>query len=143
MATTTDQQIQNIVSNMRRISTYLDKSIQAKTLLRRASKVAVSRMKAKAPVGETGNLERSIAFIPSRRKKKSVMIGPKYGKGGGNHGNLIEFGFIHDGGKRVEGQPFVLETYDETKAQILTNLRTEIQKEFDKAGRSITGVNIG
>jgi HK97 gp10 family phage protein len=139
---TVEQQIANIVSNANAISTYLDKSIQAKTLLRRAGKIAVTAMKSKAPVGDTGNLERSIGFISSRRRKKSIMIGPRYGKGGGNHGNLVEFGFIHSSGKRVEGQPFVLETYDETKGQILDNLRAEIKKEFDKAGRSIKGFGI-
>lgn len=139
---TVEQQIANIVSNANAISTYLDKSIQAKTLLRRAGKVAVRAMKSKAPVGDTGNLERSIGFISSRRRKKSIMIGPRYGKGGGNHGNLVEFGFIHSSGKRVEGQPFVLETYDETKGQILDNLRAEIKNEFDKAGRSIKGFGI-
>lgn len=139
---TVEQQIAGIVSNMNAISTYLDRSIQSKTLLRRASKIAVDRMRSKAPVGDTGNLERSIGFISSRRRKKSIMIGPKYGKGGGNHANLVEFGFIHSSGKRVEGQPFVLETYDETKTQILTNLQNEIKKEFDKAGKSIRGFDI-
>lgn len=139
---TVDQQIARVMSNAGDLMKYLDKSIQAKTLLRRASKIAVTTMKAKAPVGDTGNLERSIKFIPSRKRKKSIMIGPSYGKGGGNHANLIEFGFIHPSGKRVEGQPFVLETYDETKNQILDNLRTEIKKEFDKAGKSIRGFDI-
>ena len=136
-----EQDIARVMGNAVDLMKYLDKSIQAKTLLRRASKVAVTTMKAKAPVGETGNLERSIKFIPSR-KRKSVMIGPSYGKGGGNHANLIEFGFVHPSGKRVEGQPFVVETDDETKGQILANLRTEIKKEFDKAGKSIRGFDI-
>ncbi|HMR88483.1 MAG TPA: HK97 gp10 family phage protein [Saprospiraceae bacterium] len=134
---TVDQQINNIVANMGRISSYLDKSINAKTILKRASKVAVQRMKSKAPVGDTGNLERSVGFVSARKAKGKVLIGPRYGKGGGNHANLIEFGFIHPSGKRVEGQPFVLETYQETKDQILANLRAELKKEFDKAGRSL------
>ena len=139
---TVDQQIARVMSNAGDLMKYLDKSIQAKTLLRRASKIAVTTMKAKAPVGDTGNLERSIKFIPSRKRKKSILIGPSYGKGGGNHANLIEFGYVHPSGKRIEGQPFVLETYDETKNQILDNLRTEIKKEFDKAGKSIRGFDI-
>lgn len=139
---TVDQQIARVMSNAGDLMKYLDKSIQAKTLLRRASKIAVTTMKAKAPVGDTGNLERSIKVIPSRKRKKSIMIGPSYGKGGGNHANLIEFGYVHPSGKRIEGQPFVLETYDETKNQILDNLRTEIKKEFDKAGKSIRGFDI-
>ena len=139
---TVDQQIARVMSNAGDLMKYLDKSIQAKTLLRRASKIAVTTMKAKAPVGDTGNLERSIKFIPSRKRKKSIMIGPSYGKGGGNHANLVEFGYVHPSGKRVEGQPFVLETYDETKNQILDNLRTEIKMEFDKAGKSIRGFDI-
>ena len=139
---TVDQQIARVMSNAGDLMKYLDKSIQAKTLLRRASKIAVTTMKEKAPVGDTGNLERSIKFIPSRKRKKSIMIGPSYGKGGGNHANLVEFGYVHPSGKRVEGQPFVLETYDETKNQILDNLRTEIKMEFDKAGKSIRGFDI-
>lgn len=140
---TIDQQIANIMNNATAIGTYLDKSIQAKTLLRRASKIAVTRMREKAPE-DTGALSRSIGFISARRKKRSVMVGPIYGSGenAGNHAHLVEFGFIHKGGKRVEGQPFVLETYEETKGQILDNLRLEIKKEFDKAGKSIRGFNI-
>ena len=65
---TVDQQIARVMSNAGDLMKYLDKSIQAKTLLRRASKIAVTTMKAKAPVGDTGNLERSIKFIPSRKR---------------------------------------------------------------------------
>lgn len=134
-----DRQIKSIVKNAEALGVYLDRAITPNGILRKATKFVIVRLKAKAPVGETGNLERSIGYIRNSRYRSKVLIGPQYGKKGGNHANLIEFGFIHHSGKRVEGQPFVLETYEETKGQILSNLRDELKKEFNKAGKSIRG----
>jgi hypothetical protein len=39
-------------------------------------------------------------------------------------------------GNRVAAQPFVKPTYEETKGQILDNLKAEITKEFKKAGKA-------
>ena len=130
-----DKQIYDIVSNLKIMAKYLDKPLREKTLLRRASKFVVNRMKEKAPV-DTGEMRDSIGFKKLRRAKRSVFIGPGSKGWIGIHPKLIEYGYVNRSGNRVAAQPFVKPTYEETKGQILDNLRNEITKEFKKAGKA-------
>lgn len=135
MSRTIDQQIYDIVGNLKIMAEYLDKPLREKTLLRRASRFAVDKMKQKAPV-DTGELKNSIGFLPRRKAKRSVFIGPSSKGFIGIYPKLIEYGYISRSGKKIDARPFVKPTYEETKGQILSNLRNEITKEFKKAGKA-------
>lgn len=85
-----------------------------------ASKLIAS-IKANIPNDDTGNLRRSIQEFKPKSKTYKV-IGPKYGKGGGNHANLVEYGFKHKGGKVIPPKSFIRKAFDENKSNILNEM---------------------
>jgi HK97 gp10 family phage protein len=130
-----DRDIYNIVSNLKIMAEYLDKPLREKTLLRKASRFVIGKMKTNAPV-DTGAMRDSIGFLPRRRAKRSVFIGPNAKGFVGIYPKMIEYGYVTKSGKRVAAKPFAKPTYEETKEQVLTNLKNEITKEFAKAGKA-------
>jgi HK97 gp10 family phage protein len=89
-----------------------------------ASKLIAS-IKANIPNDDTGNLRRSIQEFKPKSKTYKV-IGPKYGKGGGNHANLVEYGFKHKGGKVVPPKSFIRKAFDENKSNILNEMEKKL-----------------
>lgn len=89
-----------------------------------ASKLIAS-IKANIPNDDTGNLRRSIQEFKPKSKTYKV-IGPKYGKGGGNHANLVEYGFKHKGGKVIPPKSFIRKAFDENKSNILNEIEKKL-----------------
>jgi HK97 gp10 family phage protein len=89
-----------------------------------ASKLIAS-IKANIPNDDTGNLRRSIQEFKPKSKTYKV-IGPKYGKGGGNHANLVEYGFKHKGGKVIPPKSFIRKAFDENKSNILNEMEKKL-----------------
>lgn len=80
----------------------------------------------------TGGLSASIKMY-KRNKKNGVTIGPKYGKGGGNHAHLIEYGHIsRDGNTFVPAQPFIRPTWAKMKGNIEKDLKEAISKKMQQ-----------
>ncbi len=85
----------------------------------------ISAIKSNIPHDVSGNLRRSIQeFKP--KKKTYKVIGPKYGKGGGNHANLVEYGFKHKGGKIVPPKSFIRKAYDQNKESLLNDMEKSL-----------------
>jgi hypothetical protein len=85
----------------------------------------ISAMKGNIKHDVTGNLRNSIQeFKP--KKKNYKVVGPKYGKGGGNHANLVEYGFTHVGGKVIAPRSFVRKAFDENKESILNQMEKSL-----------------
>lgn len=133
---TIDQQINSINRQLNRLAQGLKEDIaHNKKLKKKASKILITTMRANAPEGETGNLKRSIKFLPFS-KSQDVFIGPSAKIA--PHAHLVEFGFTHyKDGKRKAVQPFVKQSYEATKGVILSNLTAEAKKEFEKWGKRL------
>lgn len=86
----------------------------------------VSSLRANAPI-DTGNLSKSFQVYVSK-KRTAVVVGPKYGKNGGNHAHLIEYGWTKRNGEIQPGNPFIRKTYD----MMSKGLEESLQKGFIK-----------
>lgn len=88
-----------------------------------AAKPLISAAKAIVPVGETGNLQKSIGVERVSIKKVDaiglVQVGPRR-KGGnkGFHGHLIEFGKTNRDGTKTKAQPFMEPAFNQTKTAV-------------------------
>lgn len=134
----------NISKKLDLLTKGLKKEIQEnRNLKKRASKFVINEMRAKAPTAKfeiirkdknikPGALKRSIQFLPLR-KSFDVFIGPRAKIA--PHAHLVEYGYVHWKDKKFkQGTPFVKQTYEQTKGQILKNLIAEATKEFNKQG---------
>lgn len=109
-----------------------------RTLKRNAGRSTEAAMYLLAPRGDTGNLRRSIEFLPFR-KSYDAFVGPNYRKGG-SHAHLVNNGFIHHVTKKLvrgRGYQFIQKAYDKTKETVLRQLTKLAQKEFEKIGRKL------
>jgi HK97 gp10 family phage protein len=98
---------------------------EIQSVLQAPSSKLIASIKANIPNDDTGNLRRSIQeFKP--KKKNYKVIGPKYGKGGGNHANLVEYGFKHKGGKVIPPKSFIRKAFDENKSNILNDMEKSL-----------------
>ena len=80
----------------------------------------------------TGGLSASIKMY-QKKKKNGVTIGPEYGKGGGNHAHLIEYGHISRDGKTfVPAQPFIRPTWAKMKSNVERDLKEAISKKMQQ-----------
>lgn len=85
-----------------------------------AAKALVDTAQSIVPVGETGNLEKSIGVERVSIKKVDaigvVQVGPRR-KGGykGFHGHLIEFGKTNRDGTKTAPEPFMQPAFNQTK----------------------------
>lgn len=80
----------------------------------------------------TGGLSASIRMY-KKKKKNGVTIGPEYGKGGGNHAHLIEYGHISRDGKTfVPAQPFIRPTWAKIKSNVEKDLKEAISKKMQQ-----------
>ena len=139
MADDIDRQIDSIVKQLDRIHNGMYINIaRNRTLKRNAGRSTEAAMYLLAPRGETGNLRRSIEFLPFR-KSSDAFIGPNYRKGG-SHAHLVNNGFIHHVTKKLvrgRGYQFIQKAYDKTKETVLRQLTKLAQKEFEKIGRKL------
>lgn len=130
-------QVKDIVNRLNKMSYDIGVEINKKTILKKAGKVVLEKLRTNAPV-DTGNLRDAQAFINRPKDKTGVLVGARYFSSTNSdgerknaiapHSHLIEFGWIDRGGNRHEGKPFVKQTYEQTKNQVVTNLISEVDK---------------
>jgi Bacteriophage HK97-gp10, putative tail-component len=98
-----------------------------------AAKPLVVTAKSNAPVGETGNLRRSIGIERISRASSGgigvVQVGPR--RGGGNkgyHGHLIEYGKTNRGelGDRTRPNPFMADAFGMTQREVEKNIAFQV-----------------
>lgn len=137
MANNLTVEIKEITERLNKIAYDYGVEINKKTILKRAGKVTLLKLKENAKV-DTGALRDSMAFLSFRKDKTGVYVGPRYhtttnSEGEARnaiapHAHLVEFGFISKAGNRIKGKPFIKQTYEQTKNQVLKNLENEIVK---------------
>ena len=137
MSTTDD--ISRVIRNIRGIEKYLDNTIKAKDVFRRAGKVVVQQMKSEVPEDE-GVLKQSIRVL-SKKSLNSIIVGPKFRQKNRptNHAHLAEFGHVRKSGKYIPGTPYTQRTYSKTKDQVSNIIIQELKAAFQKAGKSSAG----
>lgn len=137
-------EVKDIVNKLNKMSHDIGVDINKKTILKKAGKVVLEKLKSNAPV-DTGNLRDAQSFINRPKDKTGVLVGARYFSSTNSegerknaiapHSHLIEFGWIDKAGNRHEGKPFVKQTYEQTKNQVLSNLISEadkLQKRLEK-----------
>lgn len=130
-----DNEINLIIKKLKALEYKYAEEIKTKRVLKKASKIVVDQLKDNTPV-DTGVLRDSMEFLPLNKSKNSVFVGPNYRKGG-SHAHLVEYGHVAVNGKRVEGNPFIFKSYEQTKAQVLANLTKEIKTLQDRFERQL------
>lgn len=98
----------------------------------KAAKPLVDAAKSNAPVGQTGNLRRSIGIERvgvSAGGVGVVQVGPRR-RGGfkGFHGHLIEYGKTNRGerGDKTRPNPFMHDAFGMTKREVEKNIQFEV-----------------
>lgn len=142
MANSINLELEAITKRLKAMGREYGVEIRRKNILKRAGKVVVTTMKGKAPE-DTGDLKQSVNFLNFKNDKEAVYVGSKIDRKKeydgkrppANYAYLVEFGFVDKSGKRVEGTPFVKQTYDQTKNQVLSNLEKEIEKTQQRLER--------
>lgn len=100
-----------------------------------AAKPLVQAASALAPLGKTGNLQKSIGVERISLKKVDaiglVQVGPLR-KGGrkGFHGHLIEYGKTNRDGSRTKPQPFMGPAFDQTQRIVEAGISESIGKKL-------------
>lgn len=145
---TIEQEIKEIIDSLSIMQNEYAHEIKKKTILRRSAGVLIANLRYNSPK-DTGNLSESMRVLPLYKSKSSIFVGPDYKgqkikgqeegederEGIGSHAHLVEYGHITKSGKRIEGQPFIKQTYEETKHLVLRDLKTEIielQKRLER-----------
>lgn len=102
-----------------------------------AAKPLIATAKNIVPVGKTGNLKESIGVERISMKKTNaiglVQVGPRR-KGGykGFHGHLVEYPhFTRDGVNKTTPKPFMEPAYNQTKNQVLENIKTSVGRKLN------------
>lgn len=133
MATQTDlkREIREIQLNMYKMVGKIQHQIEQKEMLKRASKPLLDELIDKTPEGKTGNLKNSMGYIPLNKSKYAVFVGPIY-RLGGYHAHLVEYGYIHKSGIRVEGKHFMRKALRAKSKEVLTRLTKELKDFMDK-----------
>lgn len=130
-------EVKQIMDRLNKMSYDIGVDINKKTILKKAGKVVLEKLRSNAPV-DTGGLRDSQAFINRPKDKTGVLVGARYFSSTnsdgerknaiGPHSHLIEFGWIDRAGNRHEGRPYVKQTYEQTKNQVVSNLISEVDK---------------
>ena len=101
-----------------------------------ASKPMVDSAKALVPVGETGNLKKSIGIervsVSQAGEIGVIRIGPRR-RGGfkGYHGHLIEYGKTNPGGRsRTKPYPFMEMAYNARRTEVEKNISFYVGKKI-------------
>lgn len=130
--------VQGIKEVLRALQRSIPEGDDVQAVLKEEANFLIAKIKSKVPV-DSGNLKDSIQFYKPK-KKNYLVVGPKYTKGvkgfkrkggkamasGGNHANLVEYGFKHKGGKVVPPRPFMRPAFDENKDAILNMLEKKL-----------------
>lgn len=121
----------------------------AKKVIRKAMRSALkpvqSRVKALAPVGETGQLKQAVKVRASKRKKKLIFLNVRIGKqdftGDTYYGAMVEFGHkIRSGGQvvgQVEGQHFMQKAFDQTAPQARDEATKAIKEGIEQEAKAL------
>lgn len=111
---------------------------EVQSVLKVQADFLIAKIREKVPV-DSGNLKNSIQFFKPK-SKNYLVVGPKYSKGmkgfkrvggksmasGGNHANLVEYGFTHKGGKVIPPKPFMRPAFDQNKEAILNMMEKKL-----------------
>lgn len=95
-----------------------------------AAKPLVTSIKALVPVGQTGNLKRSIGIERLGKlggDSGAIQVGPRR-KGGfrGYHGHLIEYGKTNRDGRRSRAYPFMEMSFNARKGEVEKNIAFQV-----------------
>jgi len=120
--------INDILKSLSKMAAMGGATIQA--AFKPSADMILSEIKSQLPVN-TGLLRDSYQFV-RRKKSNRITIGPKYGKGGGNHAHLIESGFKHKSGKVVSGLYIERKVFDENKRSALDEMEKNLSIEVEK-----------
>ena len=130
-------EVADIIQRLNKIEYDYGQEINKKSLFRNAGRKVVKQLRSNAPVDE-GNLRDSMAILNFKRDKTAIYAGPRYHSATnsegerrnaiGPHAHLVEYGFITRSGKRVEGRPFIKQTYNQTKAAVIATLESDVIK---------------
>jgi len=138
MADDIDRQMNNIIKQLDRLNNGMYINVaRNRTLKRNAGRSTEAAMYLLAPRGDTGNLRRSIQFLPFR-KSYDAFVGPKYRLA--PHASLVNDGFVPRGKSEVfrgDGYQFIQRAYQRTKDTVLKQLTKLATKEFEKIGRKL------
>ena len=77
------------------------------------------------PHERTGTLSLSFKLHENKRRI-GWTVGPRYGKGGGNHWNVFDLGFQHRSGKKVPGHFIERKVFDKNKKASLELMSKEL-----------------
>lgn len=150
-----DDKVRNLLKGL---DNKLNKKIIEGTF-RKAARPLVRRAKSMAPVGQTGNLRKSIGVFVSRSSdrrsnlKAGLWVGPRTrGKYQGYHAHFIEFGTAQRQGPpnqkvifknrgvtvvikkrdrgRMKPNPFMVPAYNQTRGEVQQGIFDNIEKIF-------------
>ena len=117
--------VQGIEELVKALANSIPTGDEIQSVLQAPSSKLIAAIKSNIKSDNTGNLRRSIQeFKP--KKKNYKVVGPKYGKGGGNHANLVEYGFKHKGGKVIPPRSFIRKAFDENRNNILNDMEKSL-----------------
>jgi len=125
-----DNDINLIIKKLNVLAEKYRGEIRSKTVLRKASKVVLNKLKDNTPE-DTKGLKASMKFL-TLRSKTGVFIGPDLKDKPIPLAHILEYGRITKNGKRIEGNPFIFKSYEQTKGQVLVNLTNELKLLHDK-----------
>lgn len=101
-----------------------------------AAKPLVEAAKSIVPVGQTGNLQKSIGVVKTNLKKSGVVglvqVGPR--RGGGNkgfHGHFIEYGKTNRDGSKSTPEPFMEPAFAQTNNIVQERIADSLGKKVN------------
>ena len=117
--------------------------VQRRRVLRKAVQFGatpiVRAVRQETPVGQTGNLKRSIGKKTHKinRDHELALVGPRiFGKHQGFHGHLVHDGHIAADGSLVPGDPFLVRGTLRARREALSRMISKLQEQIEEvAGR--------
>jgi HK97 gp10 family phage protein len=101
-----------------------------------AAQPFIERAKLLAPLGETGNLTKSVGIEKQNDSQGTVLAGVRRGRFGGNHGHLVEYGTVRRATKkganrgRMPAKPFTEPAFNQTKEQVERIISYQLSKKI-------------
>lgn len=133
-----DRDVQQVIKQLDKLSDLMYINVaQNKSIKKRAARSLEAAMYLLAPRGETGNLRKSIQFLPLK-SKTDIFVGPKARVA--PHWHLVNFGYsrkTNDGVEKIQGNYFIDRSYHKTKDTVLNELIRLTQREFEKIGKQL------
>lgn len=129
--------MKELIKNIKSLEGFIEQKQLLQDSGRKALRPYVRRARSAAPVGETGNLKRSIG-IKSAKRSGVVFAGPRRGKYKGYHAHMLEYGTKlrnTDSGAnrgRIVTNGFLRRTYEPMKSTILQTYMRDLPRKLNK-----------